>query len=42
MMDDGFLGIVALATTTSEKFMEEIFEEMNESVSEYIKQYESE
>jgi hypothetical protein len=42
MMDDGFLGVVALATTTSEKFMEEIFEEMNESVSEYIKEYESE
>jgi hypothetical protein len=40
MIDDGFLGIVAKATTTSDKFMGEIYEEMLENVSLYISKYE--
>lgn len=37
MMDDGFLGVVAKATTTSDSFMNEIFEEMCKQVKEYRK-----
>lgn len=40
MLDDGFLGIVAKATTTSDDFMSEIYDDMYEMVSHYIKIYE--
>lgn len=40
MIDDGFLGVVAKATTTSDKFMGEIFEEMETMVGNYINNYE--
>lgn len=40
MIDDGFLGVVAKATTTSDKFMGEIYDEMYQTVSEYISEYE--
>lgn len=40
MIDDGFLGVVAKATTTSETFMEQIFDKMSEHTAEYIKFYE--
>lgn len=40
MMDDGFLGIVAKATTTSNTIMDEAFENMCERAAEYIKYYE--
>jgi len=40
MMDDGFLGIVAKATTTSDTMMDEAFEQMSERAAEYIKFYE--
>jgi hypothetical protein len=37
MMDDGFLGVVAKATTTSEIFMEDIFRNLKEVSLEYRK-----
>lgn len=40
MMEDGFLGIVAKATTTSDTMMIEAFEQMSERAAEYIKFYE--
>lgn len=40
MIDDGFLGVVARATTTSDTFMEDIHEHMNVRVEKYIKDYE--
>jgi hypothetical protein len=40
MIDDGFLGVVAKATTTSEKFMSDIFDEMHNMVLDYIDEYE--
>lgn len=42
MIEDGFLGIVAKVTTTSDKFMDETFEYTNNMVSDYIKTYEAE
>lgn len=40
MLDDGFLGVVAKATTTSDNFMDEVHDDMCEMVSHYIKIYE--
>lgn len=40
MIDDGFLGIVAKATTTSDTVMEDAFNQMSERAAEYIKFYE--
>ena len=42
MIEDGFLGIVAKVTTTSDKFMSDTFDHMNSMVSDYIKIYEDE
>lgn len=39
MIDDGFLGVVAKATTTSDKLMDGVQEHMNETVSKYIQEY---
>jgi hypothetical protein len=40
MIDDGFLGVVARVTTTSDDFMENIEQHMNKRVEKYIKDYE--
>ena len=40
LIEDGFLGVVARATTTSDNFMQDIFTHMNETVIQYIKEYE--
>lgn len=40
MIDDGFLGVVARVTTTSDKVMENCFEEMSRKAAKYIKHYE--
>jgi hypothetical protein len=42
MIEDGFLGVVARKTTTSDEFMDDTFKQMNVTVSEYIKLYEKE
>lgn len=40
MIDDGFLGIVAKVTTTSDTIMDEAFEQMCSKAAKYIKYYE--
>lgn len=40
MIDSGFLGVVAKATTTSDTIMEEVFENMSERAADYIEYYE--
>lgn len=40
MMNDGFLGIVSKATTTSEDFMNEIFEQLKTVSAEYRQELE--
>ena len=42
MIEDGFLGVVARKTTTSDEFMDDTFKDMNIRVAEYIKLYEKE
>jgi hypothetical protein len=42
MIEDGFLGVVARKTTTSDEFMNDTLNHMNDSVAEYIKLYEKE
>lgn len=42
MIDDGFLGVVAKATSTSDTFMDRVYMQMCEKVEEYIKQLEDE
>lgn len=42
MMDDGFLGMVAKATTTSENFMNNVEEQLNKRVAKYIEIYNEE
>lgn len=42
MIEDGFLGVVARATKTSDAFMDNTFDHMNKTVAEYIKLYEEE
>jgi hypothetical protein len=42
MVEDGFLGVVAKATTTSDEFMDEVEEHMNASVATLIRIYERE
>lgn len=42
MIDDGFLGVVAKATKTSDAFMDNTYAHMNAMVTEYIKLYEKE
>lgn len=42
MIEDGFLGVVARKTTTSDEFMDNTLSHMNETVAEYIKLYEKE
>jgi hypothetical protein len=41
MIDTGFLGVVAKATTTSDTVLEDVFEHMSSRAAEYIKYYES-
>jgi len=40
MIDDGFLGVVAKMTTTSDNFMTDIFDHMTEIAAIYINEYE--
>lgn len=40
LLDDGFLGVVARATTTSDEFMDNIETHLDKKVSEFIKLYE--
>jgi hypothetical protein len=40
MVKDGFLGVVAKATTTSDEFMDEVEEHFNAMVAIYVKHYE--
>jgi hypothetical protein len=40
MMEDGFVGVVVKSTTTTDKFMEEIFVEMTKDAKMSIKNYE--
>jgi hypothetical protein len=40
MVEDGFLGVVAKATTTSDEFMDEVEEHFNAMVAVYVKHYE--
>lgn len=40
MVEDGFLGVVAKATTTSDEFMDEVEEHFNAMVAIYVKHYE--
>ena len=40
MIDDGFLGVVAKVTTTSDNFMQGIHKSMDDLVEVYIKHYE--
>lgn len=40
MVQDGFLGVVAKATTTSDEFMDEVEQHFNSMVTIYIKHYE--
>lgn len=40
MIDDGFLGVVAKVTTTSDRIMENCFDEMSSKAAMYIKYYE--
>mgnify|MGYP003335702988 FL=1 len=40
MLDDGFLGVVAKATTTSENFMGMVFEHLTAKTEKYIEYYE--
>ena len=42
MIEDGFLGVVARKTTTSDEFMDDTLRHMNDRVAEYIKLYEKE
>jgi hypothetical protein len=42
MLDNGFLGVVARTTTTSQEFITDIFEHLNERTQEYINYYEKE
>lgn len=42
MVEDGFLGVVAKATTTSNEFMDEVEEHMNASVATLMRIYERE
>jgi hypothetical protein len=41
MIDTGFLGVVAKATTTSDTVLEDVFEHMSSRAAEYIEYYES-
>jgi hypothetical protein len=40
MIDSGFLGVVAKATTTSDGILEDVFEHMSDRAAEYIEYYE--
>jgi len=42
MLDNGFLGVVARTTTTSQEFITDIFEHLNERTQKYINYYEKE
>lgn len=42
MMEDGFVGVVVKATTTTDKFMEKIFIEMTKDAEMLIENYEKE
>lgn len=42
MVKDGFLGVVAKATTTSDEFMDEVEEHFKAMVAIYVKHYEEE
>lgn len=42
MLDNGFLGIVAKATTTSNEFMDQAFISLSKTTAEYIEYYEKE
>lgn len=42
MLDNGFLGLVAKTTTTSNKFVTEAFDALSERTAEYIEYYEKE
>jgi hypothetical protein len=42
MIQDGFLGVIAKVTTTSDKFMDETLQYTNDMVANYIKIYEDE
>lgn len=42
MLDNGFLGVVARTTTTSQEFITDIFEYLNERTQKYINYYEKE
>jgi hypothetical protein len=42
MMEDGFVGVVVKATTTTDKFMEDIFVEMTKDAEMLIEDYEKE
>lgn len=42
MMEDGFVGVIVKATTTTDKFMQEIFVEMTEDAKILIEDYEKE
>lgn len=42
MLDNGFLGLVAKTTTTSNEFVTEAFDALSERTAEYIEYYEKE
>lgn len=42
MLDNGFLGLVAKTTTTSNEFITEAFDALSERTAEYIEYYEKE
>jgi hypothetical protein len=42
MLDNGFLGLVAKTTTTSDEFVNDAFDTLSERMTEYIEYYEKE
>lgn len=42
MIDNGFLGVVSKVTTTSENFIDIVFDAISENAAEYISYYEKE
>jgi hypothetical protein len=42
MLDNGFLGLVAKTTTTSNEFVADAFDALSERTAEYIEYYEKE